>query len=154
MPKLKNQPPKICRIKSNNAAVVYINGRTIYLGQWGSEKALQEYARFLTEWTNAEVKETVRFEKRTPTVAKLVAEFLKWAEKKRRFHPFLALQSRRFVSRQTAPTHARRRVRSQSPRRRPGTNGTIRTIFSYLHQRPYQSGKVNLQVGRRPRNGS
>ena len=76
MPKLKNQPPKICRIRSNNAAIVYVNGRTIYLGQWGTEKALQEYARFLTEWTNAEIKETIRAEKRPPTVAKLVAEFL------------------------------------------------------------------------------
>ena len=80
MPGLESQPPKICRIKSNNAAVVYVNGRTIYLGQWGTEKTLQEYARFLAEWTNAEIKETVRTEKKTPTVARLVTAFLKWTE--------------------------------------------------------------------------
>jgi len=54
MPKLKNRPPKICRIKSNNVTVVYVNGRTIYLGQWRTEKSLQEYVRFLAEWTNAD----------------------------------------------------------------------------------------------------
>ena len=80
MPKLKNQPPRLCRIKATNTAVVYVNGRRIVLGPYGSEKALQEYARFLTEWTNAEIKETVRVEKKTPTVAKLTATFLKWAE--------------------------------------------------------------------------
>jgi hypothetical protein len=81
IPKFKNTPPKLCRIKGNNAAVVYINGRTIYLGQWGTEKSLQEYARFLIEWTNAENKATVRAEKKTVTVAKLVSAYLKYAEK-------------------------------------------------------------------------
>ena len=80
MPKLKNQPPRLCRIKATNTAVVYVNGRRIVLGPYGTEKSLQEYARFLTEWTNAEIKETVRVEKKVPTIAKLVAEFLKWAE--------------------------------------------------------------------------
>jgi integrase len=81
MPKLKNVPPKLCRIKATNTAVVSINGRRIVLGPYGSEKSLQEYARFLAEWTNADVKEKVRAEKKSPTVAKLVAEYLKWAEK-------------------------------------------------------------------------
>ena len=80
MPKLKNQPPRLCRIKATNTAVVYVNGRRVVLGPYGSEKALQEYARFLTEWTNAEIKETVRTEKKTPAVAKLVTAFLKWTE--------------------------------------------------------------------------
>jgi hypothetical protein len=54
MPKLAHIPPKISRQKSNNSAVVYINGRTIYLGKWGLEEALKEYSRILYEWTNAD----------------------------------------------------------------------------------------------------
>ena len=59
----------MCRIKAANTAVVYVNGRRIGLVPYGSEKALQEYARFLAEWTNAEIKETVRTEKKTPATA-------------------------------------------------------------------------------------
>lgn len=79
MPKLKNVPPKLCRIKSSNTAVVYCGGKRIVLGPWGSEKSLQEYSRFLVEWSKADVKETVR-KKKEVTTAALIAAFLKWAD--------------------------------------------------------------------------
>lgn len=77
MPKLKNQPPKLSRIKSNNAAVVYFNKQTIYMGPWGSERALKNYSKFLVELSQADIKEDVG--KKEPTVSNLATAFLKYA---------------------------------------------------------------------------
>ena len=140
----------MCRIKATNTAVVYVNGRRIVLGPYGSEKALQEYARFLTEWTNAEIKETVRVEKKTPTVAKLIAEFLKWAEKN--------VDSIHFCHCKVAASflvspHRRTPVDEFGPKALVAVREQMEQS-GRLHQRPYQPDEINLQVGRRSRNGS
>ena len=50
MPKLKNRPPKLC--KMGNYAVVRFQNKKTVLGRWGSDEAKQAYARFVTELQN------------------------------------------------------------------------------------------------------
>ena len=47
MPKLKNQPPKYC--KMSKYAVVYCNGKPHYLGLYGSQESKVAYARLIAE---------------------------------------------------------------------------------------------------------
>ena len=49
MPKIKYQPPKYCKIKirKKQYAAVYLNGKTIYLGAYGSPESKTAYARFV-----------------------------------------------------------------------------------------------------------
>ena len=47
MPKLKNKPPKYAKLK--NYAVVYFQGKTHYLGLYGSPESKTAYARFVAE---------------------------------------------------------------------------------------------------------
>ena len=47
MPKLKNQPPKYCKI--NKYAVVYVDGKPHYLGLYGSPESHAAYSRFVAE---------------------------------------------------------------------------------------------------------
>ena len=51
MPKLKNQPPKYCKLKigKKTYAVVYLNGKTINLGSYGSPESKIAYTRFVAE---------------------------------------------------------------------------------------------------------
>jgi len=50
MPKLKNQPPKYSKLK--DYAVVYLNGKTHYLGSYGSPESKVAYARLVAESRN------------------------------------------------------------------------------------------------------
>ena len=50
MPRLFHQPPKYGLHKPSKQAVVYFQGRAIYLGPHGSEKSHQRYREFLDEW--------------------------------------------------------------------------------------------------------
>ena len=47
MPKLKNRPPKYS--KQKQYAVVYCQGKTHYLGLYGSPESKTAYARFVAE---------------------------------------------------------------------------------------------------------
>ena len=47
MPKLKNKPPKYSKLKQY--AVVYFQGKTHYLGSYGSPESKAAYARFVAE---------------------------------------------------------------------------------------------------------
>ena len=48
MPRLEKALPKLARHK--NSACVYIGGRRIHLGPWGSKQAQQAYDRRIAEW--------------------------------------------------------------------------------------------------------
>jgi len=50
MPKLKNQLPKMCKL--GDYAVVYVRGKRVYLGTYGSQEAKIGYARILAELAN------------------------------------------------------------------------------------------------------
>ena len=47
MPKLKSRPPEYKQ--SGKYAVVYIGGKRVFLGLYGSDKSQQEYARIIAE---------------------------------------------------------------------------------------------------------
>ena len=47
MPKLKNKPPKYAKLKQY--AVIYFQGKTHYLGSYGSPESKAAYARFVAE---------------------------------------------------------------------------------------------------------
>ena len=47
MPKLKTRPPKYQ--KAGKYAVIYIHGKRIYLGSYGSPESRKEYARIIAE---------------------------------------------------------------------------------------------------------
>ena len=50
MPNLSLRPPKMSLVKATDSAVVYANGKRIYLGKWGTEKAKQAYRDFIELW--------------------------------------------------------------------------------------------------------
>jgi hypothetical protein len=80
MPKLQNKkPPKYCKL--NNYAVVYQNGKPIYLGGlYGSPESKEAYARYIAE---TQVNLTFSMPKggeKGVTVKELVAAFLDYAK--------------------------------------------------------------------------
>ncbi|HQX48935.1 MAG TPA: hypothetical protein PLR25_03455, partial [Planctomycetaceae bacterium] len=46
----KSKVPSYCHHKASGRAVVRINGRDHYLGQYGSDQSHSEYARLIAEW--------------------------------------------------------------------------------------------------------
>jgi len=77
MPKLKNQPPKYCKI--GKYAVVYCNGKPHYLGLYGSQESKVAYARFVAE-IQANPTVVLPRAKKHVTVSDLSAAFLDHAE--------------------------------------------------------------------------
>ena len=77
MPKLKNQPPKYC--KMNKYAVVYLNGKPNYLGLYGSQASKVAYARLIAA-IQANPTVFLQKEKKHVTVSDLAAAFLDHAE--------------------------------------------------------------------------
>jgi len=78
MPKLKNKPPKYAKLKQY--AVVYFQGKTHYLGPYGSPESKAAYARFVAE---SRVDPTILLppkEGETVTIPDLVAAFLEHAK--------------------------------------------------------------------------
>ena len=73
MPKLKNKPPKYAKLK--NYAVVYFQGKTHYLGLYGSPESKTAYARFVAE-SRVDPIFAPPQEGEKITVADLVAAFL------------------------------------------------------------------------------
>ena len=52
MPKNRYKPPKYCKLKAGKKlyAVVYHQGKTVYLGDYGSPESKIAYARFIAEY--------------------------------------------------------------------------------------------------------
>ncbi len=76
--------PGYCRHKATNQAYVRLNGRVIYLGEYGSEKSKERYNRLKAEWlVNRRSKMFLpRAQKNFgPTVADVCLAFLDHAEK-------------------------------------------------------------------------
>ncbi len=53
MPKLTNRPPTYCFHKASGQAVVWLDGRSHYLGPYGSPESQSAYRRLITEWAVA-----------------------------------------------------------------------------------------------------
>jgi integrase len=51
MPRLKFKVPSYCRHKASGQAVVTLNGRDHYLGEYGSPESHAEYRRLIAEWS-------------------------------------------------------------------------------------------------------
>jgi integrase len=77
MPKIKYQPPKYCKVKIKKKlyAAVYRNGKTIYLGIYGSPESKIAYARFVAE-LKADTTPYTPDNKEHITVQALVLSFL------------------------------------------------------------------------------
>jgi hypothetical protein len=50
MPRKAGKVPSYCRHKASGRAVVRIDGRDHYLGEYGSPASHEEYERRITEW--------------------------------------------------------------------------------------------------------
>ena len=50
MPCRKPRTPSYCCHKASGQAVVTLNGRDFYLGQYGTEASRAEYDRLVSEW--------------------------------------------------------------------------------------------------------
>ena len=74
MPKLKNRPPKYAKLK--NYAVVYLNGKTHYLGLYGSDESKIAYARFVAENRVSTLFYQPKTEESSTSVSELAAAFL------------------------------------------------------------------------------
>ena len=80
MPKLNARPPKYCKFKSH--AVVYYQGKTYYLGSYGSSESKAAYSRFIAEiqMTPAFFPARAEKEEKQIVVHELSAAFLDHAE--------------------------------------------------------------------------
>jgi integrase len=74
MPKLKNRPPKYCKLKQY--AVVYSAGKIHYLGLYGSDASKTAYARFVAENRVSPLLYLPKTEGSSTTIAELAAAFL------------------------------------------------------------------------------
>lgn len=54
MPRLLKRPPKYGRHKASDQACVYVKGREVYLGKYGSPKSHEKYREFLAEWKSTQ----------------------------------------------------------------------------------------------------
>lgn len=54
MPRSLKRPPKYGRHKASGQAVVYVNGREVYLGKYGSPQSHERYQAFLVAWRSAQ----------------------------------------------------------------------------------------------------
>ena len=77
MPKLKNKPPKYAKLKQY--AVIYFQGKTHYLGLYGSPESKTAYARFVAESRENPIILPPQ-EGENVTVVDLVAAFLEHAK--------------------------------------------------------------------------
>jgi len=53
MPKCANRVPEYCRHRPTGQAYVWIDGRMIYLGLYGTAASRQRYDQIITEWIAA-----------------------------------------------------------------------------------------------------
>jgi hypothetical protein len=78
MAKKPTRRPPVMK-QDRSYAVVYINGRKIFLGKWGSVEADTEYRRILAEWVSNPVSPGTK-SNGLATIDELALAFLKWAK--------------------------------------------------------------------------
>ena len=86
MPVKESHVPQMCQHKSSGRAFVRIDGRTRYLGRWGSADARDKYAALISQWLAND--RTLPQEAATPTaissdvytVEALCADYLEFAQ--------------------------------------------------------------------------
>jgi integrase len=78
MPKCINHVPGYCRHRPTGQAYVYIEGRMIYLGHYGTAASRAEYDRIIAEWIAAGRRLPV--DPQSVTVAEVVAAFRRHAK--------------------------------------------------------------------------
>ena len=76
MPK-SNKPPQYC--KNGKYAIVYVSGKKIYLGIYGSPESRQEYARVVAEWQSKPIPQLANCESNV-SISELVAGFLDYSK--------------------------------------------------------------------------
>ena len=88
MPRKPGKVPSYCHHKASGQAVVRINGRDRYLGEYGSPESHQEYERLVAEWRLASkttvvppaTKLTARRAEKADTVNAMILAYLKHAK--------------------------------------------------------------------------
>jgi len=70
-------PPRYVKHKASGQAVVYQNGRTTYLGKYGSAASKEAYKRLVAEWT---VSGGLQDAKQEITVAEVMAAYIAFAK--------------------------------------------------------------------------
>lgn len=80
MPRLSHRPPKLRHHKARGLACVTLDGRTIYLGRWGSAESKREYARIIGEWKAGSRGAPPGEPGSEITVAELLVRFLRHAK--------------------------------------------------------------------------
>lgn len=72
--------PKYRHHKATDRAVVSINGRDIYLGQYNSKRSLTTYERIIAEWEASGRSTSFGVAKPDVTVAMLCADYMDYAD--------------------------------------------------------------------------
>ncbi len=79
MPKLTEATPKYCYHRGSKQAVVYIGGKTHYLGPYGTKASRREYDRLIQAWLDNGRRLP---DEGAPTVVNVLAAFRRHAEKR------------------------------------------------------------------------
>lgn len=79
----KGEAPAMRHHKASGQAYVYVDGKSVYLGEWGSAEARREYRDLIKRWELAERPAAAAMPRRgaVVTVADLVALFLDFADR-------------------------------------------------------------------------
>ncbi len=87
MPRKSHKVPSYCHHKASGKAVVRINGRDCYLGEYGSPESHEQYERIISEWRGHRNKmlRTTPYSSQSElvnslTVNELILRYLKFAE--------------------------------------------------------------------------
>ena len=67
MPKLRNKLPSYCRHKASGQAVVTLNGRDHYLGEYGTPESRARYEQLIAEWVASKRRPAAELPAREPT---------------------------------------------------------------------------------------
>lgn len=88
MPRRRGKPPAYCRHRASGRAVVRIDGRDHYLGQYGSSDSHAEYERLIAEWRVRQQEQppvdspagTSRSLSSNPAVVEVIREYWRFAK--------------------------------------------------------------------------
>jgi integrase len=85
MPKLRNKLPSYCRHKASGQAVVTLNGRDNYLGEYGTPESRERYEQLIAEWVAAKRPSVTPAKQEIPQqsdlrICELVTAYLEFAK--------------------------------------------------------------------------
>ena len=86
MPRLSKRPPKYCHHKNTGHARVWIGGKAIFLGKYGSPESLERYEKIIAKWRESLKPEPESPESAFDKLAKRVT-VVSLRERKRAGHP-------------------------------------------------------------------